>query len=330
MSNCLVCFGDASQTPLPCECEFCSECLSAWMEAQILDIQFQDKGTVICLNETCKKPFNPSDVLHKIEREHQSPVDNALLKAYLSKTSDVRMCPNASCSYGGIINLKEKCKNSLECEQCNKKWREKIHYGWLESLIFMVMSFQLVNSDFLSDMWEEFFATRCPGCNIPITKNGGCPHMTCRKCNYEFCWFCVHPWRNHKPELCSTTILSKTMIYGFMVFGLLMLTGLIYPLRAMIWGLVKFLVKILVYDSCIWGIAITGYELQKRCRMRKNRQKTVLLFGMIIALLLVLTFILWWWDLFSHLLYCILGQGGIACVIALYVVAFDSWAKKVY
>ena len=30
-----------------------------------------------------------------------------------------------------------------------------------------------------------------------IEKNGGCNHMTCRKCNFEFCWLCSQNWRTH-------------------------------------------------------------------------------------------------------------------------------------
>ncbi|DBA01074.1 TPA: hypothetical protein N0F65_002684 [Lagenidium giganteum] len=30
----------------------------------------------------------------------------------------------------------------------------------------------------------------CPGCRNPIEKNGGCNHMTCSRCQTEFCWVC--------------------------------------------------------------------------------------------------------------------------------------------
>lgn len=30
----------------------------------------------------------------------------------------------------------------------------------------------------------------CPGCKFDIMKTGGCQHMTCRKCGFEFCWEC--------------------------------------------------------------------------------------------------------------------------------------------
>jgi hypothetical protein len=48
--------------------------------------------------------------------------------------------------------------------------------------------------------------TLCPKCNVPIEKDGGCDHMTCTQCNYQFCYQCSanyatilkHDNRRHK------------------------------------------------------------------------------------------------------------------------------------
>jgi len=45
--------------------------------------------------------------------------------------------------------------------------------------------------------WLNAHTKRCPKCRIPIEKNEGCIHMTCRTsagCGHQFCWICLEPW----------------------------------------------------------------------------------------------------------------------------------------
>ena len=63
----------------------------------------------------------------------------------------------------------------------------------------------------------------CPKCRSPIEKNGGCMHMTCRKCKHEFCWICFGDWRGHracdtqKPEIKSREENEKNAKVGVAV-----------------------------------------------------------------------------------------------------------------
>jgi IBR domain, a half RING-finger domain len=44
---------------------------------------------------------------------------------------------------------------------------------------------------------------RCPSCRYIIEKDGGCNHMTCRKCNHQFNWCCGSDYRRtHNDTLC--------------------------------------------------------------------------------------------------------------------------------
>lgn len=45
--------------------------------------------------------------------------------------------------------------------------------------------------------WISANTKECPRCQSTIEKNGGCNHMTCRKCKYEFCWMCMGLWSEH-------------------------------------------------------------------------------------------------------------------------------------
>lgn len=45
--------------------------------------------------------------------------------------------------------------------------------------------------------WISANTKECPKCSSTIEKNGGCNHMTCRKCKHEFCWMCMGLWSEH-------------------------------------------------------------------------------------------------------------------------------------
>jgi ariadne-1 len=49
----------------------------------------------------------------------------------------------------------------------------------------------------LQTLWERENTRSCPRCKRRIEKNGGCNHMQCNQCNYEFCWICGHEWNSH-------------------------------------------------------------------------------------------------------------------------------------
>lgn len=45
--------------------------------------------------------------------------------------------------------------------------------------------------------WIKSNTKECSHCQSTIEKNGGCNHMTCKKCKHEFCWVCMGPWSEH-------------------------------------------------------------------------------------------------------------------------------------
>lgn len=43
--------------------------------------------------------------------------------------------------------------------------------------------------------WLDKHGKQCPNCGEGIEKNGGCQHMKCRSCRFEFCWQCMKRWK---------------------------------------------------------------------------------------------------------------------------------------
>jgi|WetSurMetagenome_2_1015567.scaffolds.fasta_scaffold194593_1 hypothetical protein len=49
--------------------------------------------------------------------------------------------------------------------------------------------------------WITKSTQNCPKCNVIIEKQGGCAHMKCRHCSFEFCWLCKEEyWNGHIRE----------------------------------------------------------------------------------------------------------------------------------
>ena len=54
------------------------------------------------------------------------------------------------------------------------------------------------NSDKTKIKYEKAMVKKCPNCQATIVKDGGCNHMVCHSCKYQFCWVCLENWSTHK------------------------------------------------------------------------------------------------------------------------------------
>lgn len=116
---------------------------------------------------------------------------------FIKEDPDYRECPSATCSYG-YIHLARHEGNIFRCAVCQARYcldcEEVMHDG-------VTCRWRRNRRDKAKKAGEKATTTylkanskACPGCGAHIEKDGGCDHMTCRYCKYEFCWVCSAPY----------------------------------------------------------------------------------------------------------------------------------------
>jgi hypothetical protein len=185
--ECQVCFCEtdtSSSFSLSCKHIFCIECWFYYLEEKILK---SDVVNINCMMKDCPIILPEKDLKKLLQN------DSGLLEKYekfkfnreIMTNSQMKFCPVVNC--GGFSKKEKneeesdkfvKCNNGHEfCFQCLKKWHDKKKCE------------DLLDQDF--EKWKKGkFIKQCPSCKFWTEKNLGCNHMTCRGCNYQWCWIC--------------------------------------------------------------------------------------------------------------------------------------------
>ena len=82
------------------------------------------------------------------------------------------------------------CKRQTLCAECGNHTCFKCGKPWHENAC--------VEERIDGAIARYLLIAECIKCKAPITKNGACNHMTCSRCNAEFCWICRKNYRGHK------------------------------------------------------------------------------------------------------------------------------------
>lgn len=110
--------------------------------------------------------------------EDFDPIDESKLQ-----DTDIRFIPIVSCPRDHEFCFGCGYENHKPCP-C---WVVKI---WIKKC----------NDDSETANWIDANTHDCPKCQASIEKNGGCNHMTCSTCRFEFCWICSKEWSIHGTE----------------------------------------------------------------------------------------------------------------------------------
>ena len=205
---------------LSCGCTFCGFSVGEWVMAQ-LDNYYKDNFSLTCPQGAIGHTLSEEDLKQCLKPEQYAQYDMARLKKNLLKDPSFRQCPMNKCNYIGWVDLTQKCRENLSCSKCNGNWIEPSLLPFLARLMRTGEAFAKGTNDFWSQIWKEVWVKFCPKCDSPIEKTGGCYHMTCHNCSYEFCWDCLQPYRSHKLPLCQISVGYTWGLVFIMIIGVL-------------------------------------------------------------------------------------------------------------
>lgn len=188
VNQCKICYDDMplqdDAYSLPCKHLFCRDCFSSYLRVKI-----ECRELLNCPHHGCNEYVVEADVKNLLPPMLQVEWNNFHFRQFVMQNCQYKFCPGSDCT---MIAFSENIKPVVDthCTKCDTNFcfccGEEPHTpaSCQDAEEFL----PLLNT---SDYCVSKFSKRCPNCSVPIEKNQGCNHMTCRECNSHFCWLCL-------------------------------------------------------------------------------------------------------------------------------------------
>jgi ariadne-1 len=208
---------------LQCNHKYCVPCYRQYLTQKIRE---EGEVRIQCPSDGCRLIIDARSLNLLVPADLEARYRALLTRTYVQDKESLKWCPAAD------------CENVVECTGIRKKDLERV-----VPTVVCICSHRFCFGCILNDHqpapcelvkkwkkkcaddsetanWISANTKECPRCNSTIEKNGGCNHMTCRKCKHEFCWICMGLWSEHgtrRPSpvfhlsvICTTTTATPT------------------------------------------------------------------------------------------------------------------------
>jgi len=180
VGECPICEQELPLVSAECGHGFCVECTRAWVRRAVEE----GNEMIRCAAYKCDQFWGPSVLLNCCQDMCESVLKRwEHASILLSEESSVLRCPHCSAlSPAGDSSI-------LACSEC------QMHFcGICEQPAHEALTCQTLIANQVSDaMCEEMIksmAKECPNCFVRTQHGGGCSHMTCSRCQHQWCWVC--------------------------------------------------------------------------------------------------------------------------------------------
>ncbi|KAH7916599.1 hypothetical protein BJ138DRAFT_1121710 [Hygrophoropsis aurantiaca] len=207
---CPICFDDSQTSFLGLSCDhlFCSGCWNAYATTKIRE---EGEHMIRCMAEDCSLVVPDATVQNILGDDTATweRFQELLVRHFVGSNPNLKYCPYPSCTYTVSCSAaahKSALTTMVPTVRCGAAVTppHKFCFGCpIEAdhrpVICGVAKMWLkkCRDDSETANWIKSNTKECSKCQSTIEKNGGCNHMTCKKCKHEFCWVCMGPWSEH-------------------------------------------------------------------------------------------------------------------------------------
>ncbi|KAL8768453.1 MAG: hypothetical protein Q9209_005359 [Squamulea sp. 1 TL-2023] len=201
--TCTICFEDepgAQTYGMKCGHRYCVDCYRQYLAQKI---QAEGEAARIqCPTEGCSRIMDSKSIDLLATADLKDRYEILLTRTYVDDLDNLKWCPAPNCEYAVECGVKRQELNKIvPVVTCHCTHR--FCFGCILSdhqptpCSLVKMWLKKCEDDSETANWISANTKECPKCASTIEKNGGCNHMTCRKCKHEFCWICMGLWSEH-------------------------------------------------------------------------------------------------------------------------------------
>ncbi|OMJ81191.1 hypothetical protein SteCoe_18367 [Stentor coeruleus] len=194
---------------------FCKNCITEYLTIRISE---SNVLKMPCPHHDCTLEILEADIINLIPENLYKKYQIFKRNEELNNSPFLRWCPVPDCIGYDIGNM---LNDKLTCNVCEYKYCYYCSEPW-----HINSKCKEINDKELDKWGNKNNVRYCPNCRRKVEKNNGCNHMTCVKCNYEWCWLCGEKYDSEHYANCEIIKHYKwnkpmlkilTMIFAFFV-----------------------------------------------------------------------------------------------------------------
>ncbi|KAF2679424.1 hypothetical protein K458DRAFT_374926 [Lentithecium fluviatile CBS 122367] len=169
----------------------CNRCVGKMIKTNIAERKL-DGATLACPFPDCESVLGYAEVEQFLSPAQFERWDSALTRHVITSNEEFIACLSFGCGkYFSKAACKPKRANNrhrIECPYCDYAMCLTCNRPWHNKSCNEEKKAEEKKSE---ETIKSMGAKPCPKCSVAIQKNGGCDHMTCKRCRHDFCWLCL-------------------------------------------------------------------------------------------------------------------------------------------